>query len=214
MWARGALRYTQIYQCRVGRNNYGELGIGTKMIASMTSLSNGKQMEDNLSVIEQERFAMGFTNNLIHELSITDTVASYDPDSLVISLDRDSNNHVAIMVEAPFETTMRLLNIALPTMKWKVAKYSVEKAEYEIEIEEMTEAFYRRSGLPRPPSMPVSNYKIRVGIEGSRCSITFYDTKDDPLTTEVTELYPTVSAALAKAFREYIAGAGHIVKAN
>ena len=62
--------------------------------------------------------------------------------------------------------------------------------------------------------MPVSNYKIRVGIEGSRCSITFYDTKDDPLTTEVTELYPTVSAALAKAFREYIAGAGHIVKAN
>lgn len=210
----GALKYTQVYQCRVGRNNFGELGIGSKMIASMTSLSNGKQMEDSLDAIEQERFAMGFTNNIIHELGISENVNVADPENLVISLDRDSNNHVAIMVEAPFETTMSLLNAALPAMKWKVVKYSVAKAEYEIEIQEMTDAFYRRSGLPRPPNMPVANYKIRVGIEGSRCSISFYNSDDNPLTTEVADLYPIVSAALANAFRDHVAASEHFVRAK
>ena len=104
----GLKRYKQIYQIRVGRNAQGEIGIATKLVGSMTSLSSGTKMKDVLDMIEQERFAMGFSNQIIHEIDTKNQQSAYDPDNLIVSLGQDNNNHDAILVEAPFETTMEL----------------------------------------------------------------------------------------------------------
>ena len=179
----GLKRYKQIYQIRVGRNAQGEIGIATKLVGSMTSLSSGTKMKDVLDMIEQERFAMGFSNQIIHEIDTKNQQSAYDPDNLIVSLGQDNNNHDAILVEAPFETTMELLNGMLPRCGWKINSHSVAKAEYEVEVLDSADDLIKLGANIRL-DIKHGKYKIRLGIHGSSTAITFYDEKDAPLPSQ------------------------------
>lgn len=210
----GLKRYKQIYQIRVGRNSQGEIGIATKLVGSMTSLSSGTKMKDVLDMIEQERFAMGFSNQIIHEIDTKNQQSAYDPDNLIVSLGQDNNNHDAILVEAPFETTMELLNGMLPRCGWKINSHSVAKAEYEVEVLDSADDLIKLGANIRL-DIKHGKYKIRLGIHGSSTAITFYDEKDAPLPSqEVSRLYPGFADVLVDEFKSYSGAASHEVKVN
>lgn len=210
----GLKRYKQIYQIRVGRNAQGEIGIATKLVGSMTSLSSGTKMKDVLDIIEQERFAMGFSNQIIHEIDTKNQQSTYDPDNLIVSLGQDNNNHDAILVEAPFETTMELLNGMLPRCGWKINSHSVAKAEYEVEVLDSADDLIKLGANIRL-DIKHGKYKIRLGIHGSSTAITFYDEKDSPLPSqEVSRLYPGFADVLVDEFKSYSGAASHEVKVN
>ena len=210
----GLKRYKQIYQIRVGRNAQGEIGIATKLVGSMTSLSSGTKMKDVLDMIEQERFAMGFSNQIIHEIDTKNQQSAYDPDNLIVSLGQDNNNHDAILVEAPFETTMELLNGMLPRCGWKITSHSVAKAEYEVEVLESADDLIKLGANIRL-DIKHGKYKIRLGIHGSSTAITFYDEKDAPLPSQaVSRLYPGFADVLVDEFKSYSGAASHEVKVN
>lgn len=210
----GLKRYKQIYQIRVGRNAQGEIGIATKLVGSMTSLSSGTKMKDVLDMIEQERFAMGFSNQIIHEIDTKNQQSAYDPDNLIVSLGQDNNNHDAILVEAPFETTMELLNGMLPRCGWKINSHSVAKAEYEVEVLDSADDLIKLGANIRL-DIKHGKYKIRLGIHGSSTAITFYDEKDAPLPSqEVSRLYPGFADVLVDEFKSYLGAASHEVKVN
>lgn len=210
----GLKRYKQIYQIRVGRNSQGEIGIATKLVGSMTSLSSGTKMKDVLDMIEQERFAMGFSNQIIHEIDTKNQQSAYDPDNLIVSLGQDNNNHDAILVEAPFETTMELLNGMLPRCGWKINAHSVAKAEYEVEVLDSADDLIKLGANIRL-DIKHGKYKIRLGIHGSSTAITFYDENDAPLPSqEVSRLYPGFADVLVDEFKSYSGAASHEVKVN
>ena len=210
----GLKRYKQIYQIRVGRNAQGEIGIATKLVGSMTSLSSGTKMKDVLDMIEQERFAMGFSNQIIHEIDTKNQQSAYDPDNLIVSLGQDNNNHDAILVEAPFETTMELLNGMLPRCGWKINSHSVAKAEYEVEVLDSADDLIKLGANIRL-DIKHGKYKIRSGIHGSSTAITFYDEKDAPLPSQdVSRLYPGFADVLVDEFKSYSGAASHEVKVN
>lgn len=210
----GLKRYKQIYQIRVGRNAQGEIGIATKLVGSMTSLSSGTKMKDVLDMIEQERFAMGFSNQIIHEIDTKNQQSAYDPDNLIVSLGQDNNNHDAILVEAPFETTMELLNGMLPRCGWKITSHSVAKAEYEVEVLDSADDLIKLGANIRL-DIKHGKYKIRLGIHGSSTAITFYDEKDAPLPSQaVSRLYPGFADVLVDEFKRYSGASAHEVKAN
>lgn len=210
----GLKRYKQIYQIRVGRNAQGEIGIATKLVGSMTSLSSGTKMKDVLDMIEQERFAMGFSNQIIHEIDTRNQQSAYDPDNLIVSLGQDNNNHDAILVEAPFETTMELLNGMLPRCGWKINSHSVAKAEYEVEVLDSADDLIKLGANIRL-DIKHGKYKIRLGIHGSSTAITFYDEKDAPLPSQdVSRLYPGFADVLVDEFKSYSGAASHEVKVN
>lgn len=210
----GLKRYKQIYQIRVGRNAQGEIGIATKLVGSMTSLSSGTKMKDVLDMIEQERFAMGFSNQIIHEIDTKNQQSAYDPDNLIVSLGQDNNNHDAILVEAPFETTMELLNGMLPRCGWKINSHSVAKAEYEVEVLDSADDLIKLGANIRL-DIKHGKYKIRLGIHGSSTAITFYDEKDAPLPSQdVSRLYPGFADLLVDEFKRYSGAASHEVKVN
>lgn len=210
----GLKRYKQIYQIRVGRNAQGEIGIATKLVGSMTSLSSGTKMKDVLDMIEQERFAMGFSNQIIHEIDTKNQQSAYDPDNLIVSLGQDNNNHDAILVEAPFETTMELLNGMLPRCGWKINSHSVAKAEYEVEVLDSADDLIKLGANIRL-DIKHGKYKIRLGIHGSSTAVTFYDEKDAPLPSqEVSRLYPGFADVLVDEFKSYSGAASHEVKVN
>lgn len=210
----GLKRYKQIYQIRVGRNAQGEIGIATKLVGSMTSLSSGTKMKDVLDMIEQERFAMGFSNQIIQEIDTKNQQSAYDPDNLIVSLGQDNNNHDAILVEAPFETTMELLNGMLPRCGWKINSHSVAKAEYEVEVLDSADDLIKLGANIRL-DIKHGKYKIRLGIHGSSTAITFYDEKDAPLPSqEVSRLYPGFADVLVDEFKSYSGAASHEVKVN
>ena len=210
----GLKRYKQIYQIRVGRNAQGESGIATKLVGSMTSLSSGTKMKDVLDMIEQERFAMGFSNQIIHEIDTKNQQSAYDPDNLIVSLGQDNNNHDAILVEAPFETTMELLNGMLPRCGWKINSHSVAKAEYEVEVLDSADDLIKLGANIRL-DIKHGKYKIRLGIHGSSTAITFYDEKDAPLPSQdVSRLYPGFADVLVDEFKSYSGAASHEVKVN
>lgn len=210
----GLKRYKQIYQIRVGRNAQGEIGIATKLVGSMTSLSSGTKMKDVLDMIEQERFAMGFSNQIIHEIDNKNQQSAYDPDNLIVSLGQDNNNHDAILVEAPFETTMELLNGMLPRCGWKINSHSVAKAEYEVEVLDSADDLIKLGANIRL-DIKHGKYKIRLGIHGSSTAITFYDEKDAPLPSQdVSRLYPGFADVLVDEFKSYSGAASHEVKVN
>ena len=210
----GLKRYKQIYQIRVGRNAQGEIGIATKLVGSMTSLSSGTKMKDVLDMIAQERFAMGFSNQIIHEIDTKNQQSAYDPDNLIVSLGQDNNNHDAILVEAPFETTMELLNGMLPRCGWKINSHSVAKAEYEVEVLDSADDLIKLGANIRL-DIKHGKYKIRLGIHGSSTAITFYDEKDAPLPSqEVSRLYPGFADVLVDEFKSYSGAASHEVKVN
>lgn len=208
----GLKRYKQIYQIRVGRNSQGEIGIATKLVGSMTSLSSGTKMKDVLDMIEQERFAMGFSNQIIHEIDTKNQQSAYDPDNLIVSLGQDNNNHDAILVEAPFETTMELLNGMLPRCGWKINSHSVAKAEYEVEVLDSADDLIKLGANIRL-DIKHGKYKIRLGIHGSSTAITFYDENDAPLPSqEVSRLYPGFADVLVDEFKSYSGSAAHEVR--
>uniref|UniRef100_UPI00402AD587 outer membrane protein assembly factor BamC n=1 Tax=Succinivibrio sp. TaxID=2053619 RepID=UPI00402AD587 len=210
----GLKRYKQIYQIRVGRNAQGEIGIATKLVGSMTSLSSGTKMKDVLDMIEQERFAMGFSNQIIHEIDTKNQQSAYDPDNLIVSLGQDNNNHDAILVEAPFETTMQLLNGMYPRGGWKINSHSVAKAEYDVEVLDSADDLIKLGANIRL-DIKHGKYKIRLGIHGSSTAITFYDEKDAPLSSqEVSRLYPSFADVLVDEFKSYSGASAHEVKAN
>lgn len=210
----GLKRYKQIYQIRVGRNAQGEIGIATKLVGSMTSLSSGTKMKDVLDMIEQERFAMGFSNQIIHEIDTKNQQSAYDPDNLIVSLGQDNNNHDAILVEAPFENTMELLNGMLPRCGWKINSHSVAKAEYEVEVLDSADDLIKLGANIRL-DIKHGKYKIRLGIHGSSTAITFYDEKDAPLPSQdVSRLYPGFADVLVDEFKSYSGAASHEVKVN
>ena len=210
----GLKRYKQIYQIRVGRNAQGEIGIATKLVGSVTSLSSGTKMKDVLDMIEQERFAMGFSNQIIHEIDTKNQQSAYDPDNLIVSLGQDNNNHDAILVEAPFETTMELLNGMLPRCGWKINSHSVAKAEYEVEVLDSADDLIKLGANIRL-DIKHGKYKIRLGIHGSSTAITFYDEKDAPLPSQdVSRLYPGFADVLVDEFKSYSGAASHEVKVN
>ncbi len=210
----GLKRYKQIYQIRVGRNAQGEIGIATKLVGSMTSLSSGTKMKDVLDMIEQERFAMGFSNQIIHEIDTKNQQSAYDPDNLIVSLGQDNNNHDAILVEAPFETTMELLNGMLPRCGWKINSHSVAKAEYEVEVLDSADDLIKLGANIRL-DIKHGKYKIRLGIHGSSTAITFYDEKDAPLPSQdVSRLYPGFADVLVDEFKSYSGATSHEVKVN
>ena len=210
----GLKRYKQIYQIRVGRNAQGEIGIATKLVGSMTSLSSGTKMKDVLDMIEQERFAMGFSNQIIHEIDTKNQQSAYDPDNLIVSLGQDNNNHDAILVEAPFETTMELLNGMLPRCGWKINSHSVAKAEYEVEVLDSSDDLIKLGANIRL-DIKHGKYKIRLGIHGSSTAITFYDEKDAPLPSQdVSRLYPGFADVLVDEFKSYSGATSHEVKVN
>lgn len=210
----GLKRYKQIYQIRVGRNAQGEIGIATKLVGSMTSLSSGTKMKDVLDMIEQERFAMGFSNQIIHEIDTKNQQSAYDPDNLIVSLGQDNNNHDAILVEAPFETTMELLNGMFPRCGWKINSHSVAKAEYDVEVLDSADDLIKLGANIRL-DIKHGKYKIRLGIHGSSTAITFYDEKDAPLSSqEVSRLYPSFADVLVDEFKRYSGASAHEVKAN
>lgn len=210
----GLKRYKQIYQIRVGRNAQGEIGIATKLVGSMTSLSSGTKMKDVLDMIEQERFAMGFSNQIIHEIDTKNQQSAYDPDNLIVSLGQDNNNHDAILVEAPFETTMELLNGMLPRCGWKINSHSVAKAEYEVEVLDSADDLIKLGANIRL-DIKHGKYKIRLGIHGSSTAVTFYDEKDAPLPSQdVSRLYPGFADVLVDEFKSYSGAASHEVKVN
>lgn len=210
----GLKRYKQIYQIRVGRNAQGEIGIATKLVGSMTSLSSGTKMKDVLDMIEQERFAMGFSNQIIHEIDTKNQQSAYDLDNLIVSLGQDNNNHDAILVEAPFETTMELLNGMLPRCGWKINSHSVAKAEYEVEVLDSADDLIKLGANIRL-DIKHGKYKIRLGIHGSSTAITFYDEKDAPLPSQdVSRLYPGFADVLVDEFKSYSGAASHEVKVN
>lgn len=210
----GLKRYKQIYQIRVGRNAQGEIGIATKLVGSMTSLSSGTKMKDVLDMIEQERFAMGFSNQIIHEIDTKNQQSAYDPDNLIVSLGQDNNNHDAILVEAPFETTMELLNGMFPRCGWKINSHSVAKSEYDVEVLDSADDLIKLGANIRL-DIKHGKYKIRLGIHGSSTAITFYDEKDAPLSSqEVSRLYPSFADVLVDEFKSYSGASAHEVKAN
>ncbi|MDY5993718.1 MAG: outer membrane protein assembly factor BamC [Succinivibrio sp.] len=210
----GLKRYKQIYQIRVGRNAQGEIGIATKLVGSMTSLSSGTKMKDVLDMIEKERFAMGFSNQIIHEIDTKNQQSAYDPDNLIVSLGQDNNNHDAILVEAPFETTMELLNGMFPRCGWKINSHSVAKAEYDVEVLDSADDLIKLGANIRL-DIKHGKYKIRLGIHGSSTAITFYDEKDAPLSSqEVSRLYPSFADVLVDEFKSYSGASAHEVKAN
>ena len=210
----GLKRYKQIYQIRVGRNAQGEIGIATKLVGSMTSLSSGTKMKDVLDMIEQERFAMGFSNQIIHEIDTKNQQSAYDPDNLIVSLGQDNNNHDAILVEAPFETTMELLNGMFPRCGWKINSHSVAKAEYDVEVLDSADDLIKLGANIRL-DIKHGKYMIRLGIHGSSTAITFYDEKDAPLSSqEVSRLYPSFADVLVDEFKSYSGASAHEVKAN
>lgn len=210
----GLKRYKQIYQIRVGRNAQGEIGIATKLVGSMTSLSSGTKMKDVLDMIEQERFAMGFSNQIIHEIDTKNQQSAYDPDNLIVSLGQDNNNHDAILVEAPFETTMELLNGMFPRCGWKINSHSVAKAEYDVEVLDSADDLIKLGANIRL-DIKHGKYKIRLGIHGSSTAITFYDEKDAPLSSqEVSRLYPSFADVLVDEFKSYSGASAHEAKAN
>ncbi|MGN0903254.1 MAG: outer membrane protein assembly factor BamC [Succinivibrio sp.] len=210
----GMIRYTQIYQLRVGHNAEGELGIATKLIGSMTSLSNGHKMKDTLNLIEQERFAMGFSNFIVHEIGNRNQMQILDPENLVVTLGRDDNRHDAILVEAPFETTVNLLNNIFPKIGWKVTSHSVAKAEYDIEVLDSSDDLFLANGASAL-DIRKGTYKIRVGIHGNASSITIYDSKDAPVKYEViARLYQGFADKLEEEFRSYSGANVNVVKAK
>ena len=197
----GLKRYNQIYQLRIGRNDRGELGIATRLLSSHTSLSMGASMKDLLGQIEQERFAMGFANHIIHEIESRNKVENADSDSLVITLETDDNDHQAIMLETSFEQANSLVQGVFERCGWKITKHLVSNSIYEVEVQDNTENWTNTNNY-KLINIPLGKYKIRLGIVGQKTAITFYDEKDNPLSKEqVGKIYSGFAEALADEFR-------------
>lgn len=203
--AAGAPRYRQIYRLRIGRNYDDSLGIATQMIGSMTMLSSGYLMPDLLDPIELQRFAMGFSNNIIHIIEDQNRVQTHGPQELNVILDTDKNGHACFVVDSSYEMTMNMLRDLFPRYEWVILEDSVNKAYLKLETEEEDADFYHERGVDSF-ALEDGEYYVRVGIDGDKSIITFYDDDDMPLPqSTLSRIYSGFSQALIKEFENYSA---------
>lgn len=203
--AAGAPRYRQIYRLRIGRNYDDSLGIATQMIGSMTMLSSGYLMPDLLDPIELQRFAMGFSNNIIHIIEDQNRVQTQGPQELNVILDTDKNGHACFVVDSSYEMTMNMLRDLFPRYEWVILEDSVNKAYLKLETEEEDADFYHERGVDSF-ALEDGEYYVRVGIDGDKSIITFYDDDDMPLPqSTLSRIYSGFSQALIKEFENYSA---------
>lgn len=197
------LRYSQIYRIRIGRGESGAIGIATSLIGSLTKLSSGRGMDNILSQIEQQRFAMGFSNEIITTLDTVNSTLDTMPDVVSITLDRDNNDQDCFVVNASYTTTWEVLRQMLPNYSFIINEYSISNSLIKVEYDEEDREFFAKRGVDSF-NLESGNYIIRVAVEENKSIITFYDEDDKPLKTNtVTALYPGFSKALLKAFEKY-----------
>lgn len=198
-----ALRYAQIYRLRIGRDASGNLGIATALVASKTMLPNGVMLDNTLSRVELQRFATGFSNSIIKELEYQAQMQETIPDEVIVTLDRDNNDEIALLVNAPYEVTFNVLKDLIPKYGMVITEYSISHSTFNFDVEEDDPDFYRELGVD-PFLLDTDSYIIRVGVVGDKTSITFYDEDDKPLPESVVNrLYSGFSSALVKEFKIY-----------
>ena len=195
-----ALCYHQIYRIRVGRSQNGDLGIASSVIGSMTQLSNGKMLENVLTPIELERFAMGFSNSIIKEIDDTVNSQSGDLSAVTVAISVDNNNQECFTVNAPYDVTMRVLQQMLPNYGFIIDEFSISHGSFNVTLEEDDPDFFRDLGVD-PFNLAAESYIIRLGVNGDDTVITFYDEDDKPLSaTALAGLYSGFSQALTREF--------------
>ncbi len=196
--AQDNLRYRQIYRLRVGRDSSGNIGIACSLVGSMTLLRYGVMLTDILTPAELQRFAMGFANQIIREVSKVNQVAETMPDEVVITLDRDNNRQDCIRVNAPYESVFNAMRSMLPQYGFEVTEYSISHSSFKVTYDEQDSSFFRERGV-EDFMLEDGEYIIRVAVDASGTVITFYDDDDKPLRTNIiTRLYPGFSEALLK----------------
>lgn len=195
----GALRYRQIYRLRIGRSPVGELGIATSLIGSMTlTATSQKNIADYLNPTEQQRFAMGFSNQIIKLIDHRATAGVAMPDQVNVLLDRDSNNRDCLSVDAPYERTWDALRAMLPKYNWNIDEYSLSNGRIKLDVKDQDSQVYHSQGVDSF-EVEEGTYYIRLGVEGERSVITFYDKDDKPLPPgEVSRIYSGFAKALAR----------------
>lgn len=199
------LRYVQIYRLRVGRSQNGNLGIATALVASKTLLPGQfflgtKTLTDTLTPVELQRFAMGFSNQIINELEAQTTAQHQMPSEVVMTLGRDNNNRQTFLVNAPYDATISVLRSMMPKYAILIKEYSISHSSFTVEVTEEDPQFYASRGVDAF-HLPEEEYIIRVGVHGGQTSITFFDIDDMPLPENVVNrLYSGFSQAMGKEY--------------
>lgn len=199
------LRYVQIYRLRVGRSQRGGLGIATALMASKTLLpgqffAGTKTLTDVLSDVELQRFAMGFSNQIINELEAQTSAHQALPAEVTITLEPDNNGRQTFVVNAPYDATVSVLRNMLPKFGIIIKEYSISHSRFSIEVDDDDPAIFSRAGVDAF-GLPERDFIVRVGIVGGRTSVTFYDSDDKPLPdAQVNRLYSGFSQAMAREF--------------
>lgn len=202
-YGNSALRYRQIYHIRVGRGNDGRIGIATSLIGSMTMLASGYMMKDILDPIELQRFGMGFSNHIIHALEQSHNEKTQLPDVLTVTLEQDKNGQTCLAVDAPYDTTWKVVKQMLPKYHWDITEQSASKGSFKVNISDDSEDVYHEQGVDYF-ALDEDDYVVRLALEGRRTMITFFDEKDKALKDSLVErLYSGFSQALSKEFALY-----------
>ncbi len=197
------LRYSQIYKIRVGRGANGNLGIATALLASKTMLSNGRLLQNTLNEVELQRFATGFSNQIINKLEQRVNDKANIIENVVVTLGTDNNDQSAFVVNAPTNICFDVIKSMLPKYEIVVNEYSVSSLNLKIEVKDDDAEIYRNLGVD-PFLLAEEKYIIRLAQDGENTLITFYDEDDKPLSsTMVNRLYSGFASALVKEFENY-----------
>ncbi len=194
----GAMKYRQVYRIRIGRNQNGDLGIASTLIGSMTILPlSGKNIEDVLNPIEQERFAMGFSNAIIHVLDGSSDEGATSGNAAVV-LGRDHNGNEALMVDAHYETVWAALRRMLPEYNWEIKEFSLSNGRLLVDVDDQDAELFHNKGVDSF-ALDEGEYTVRVGEEDSKTVITFYDKDGMPLKAgTVDRIYSGFAQALTR----------------
>ncbi len=194
----GAMKYRQVYRIRIGRNANGELGIASTLIGSMTILPlSGRNIEDVLNPIEQERFAMGFSNAIIHVLDGSSEEGA-TASNAAVSLGKDHNGDEAITADAHYESVWAALRRMLPKYNWKIKEFSLSNGRLLVDVDDQDAELFHKQGVDSF-ALDEGEYTLRVGEEDGRTVITFYDEDGKPLGAgTVDRIYSGFSQALTR----------------
>ena len=98
---------------------------------------------------------------------------------------------------------MNLLRDLFPRYEWTILEDSVNKSYLKLETEEEDADFYHERGVDSF-ALEDGEYYVRVGIDGDKSIITFYDDDDMPLSSTVlSHIYSGFSQALIKEYQNY-----------
>ena len=98
-----------------------------------------------------------------------------------------------------------MLRDLFPRYEWVILEDSVNKAYLKLETEEEDADFYHERGVDSF-ALEDGEYYVRVGIDGDKSIITFYDDDDMPLPqSTLSRIYSGFSQALIKEFENYSA---------